>query len=157
MTRRLFSGTLSFLSSLSSKAIAFTRQTIIRKPQYHEDIVLETSSSHVRQALWINLEHLDAVRFTLGPPGVEPIASGMIAPSYRVQRYDVVDGNLRSYPNNYGILSIKGLLCSVPVVLTLHSNKQFTVFGVQEAFNGPYFTRTKGTMKNFVDTPTKLR
>jgi hypothetical protein len=136
MNRRTFTGVFSSLfASVATASATVTgniRQAFGGHKHIHE-IDLETSrSSSVRLALWLRIEHSDGVRFKVGTPGEETLASGVIAPSASRKWCD------------YQVLSIKGLNSPTPIRVTLTSKKPFQLLGLQEVFDKPYEVRSSG-------------
>lgn len=147
MTRRFFSGIFASLTAASTKAVAFTKETILRQPAHRQVIVLQDFPSAVRSNLWFRIRHEDGVRFVIGTPKREPVASGMIAPTGEGRR-----------GRDYGVLSVKGLLSTIPLQVVFSSRKPFQLLGYQEVFDRPYAVRSEGSYgSNFTYSQPKYQ
>lgn len=117
---------LSALTAMPSKAVTFAKEKVPWL-QGSRAIVLPPQADGIRMNLWLKMSHEGLVRFYVGTPGKEPIASGIIQPSkYRGQVRD------------YGVLSVKGLRANTPITVTLRSPQKFSIYSRQEVFDYPY-------------------
>lgn len=145
MTRRFFASIFASVTAASTRAVAFTKETILRRPAHQQVIVFQDFPSAIRSNLWFRIRHEDGVRFVIGAPKEDPVASGMIAPTRE-----------SAIGRDYGVLSVKGLRSSIPLQVTFSSRKPFSLLGYQEVFDRPYAVRSEGTYgSNFIYSQPK--
>lgn len=132
----MFGGLFASIAAASTVVTDFTKEKVLRS-QTRDAITLHVSPEGLRQAFWMNLKHEGLVRFELGTPGKEALASGVIHPD----KLSAAQGR------RYGIASIKGLRADLPLRLTLRSPRAFTIVGHQDTLANPYRIIQEGSME----------
>lgn len=172
MTRRFFTNIFASVAAFSTATVARAKQAVFGKAAFKETLNLKPADAAIRQALWLRIQHTDAIRFTVGSPGAEPIASGVIQPmptfndGGHFEVHPGPDANeidspwkfnrlqpaeyMHEYPlpwRDYGIASVKGLRTDVPLQVTITSRTPFQVIGYQQVFDRPYTVVSEGAYK----------